>query len=155
MAIKTASVEEIMQRMAQRNPSRYASPLQTYMQDQNNRDLVRQRNEQEQQARKATVAAQRAAREKIVAERKAAQAKSAKPKVNNKRGIVWGGDSDCFDELVYSASEGGVWASFMNKSEGTWFFPMSREDAKEWLIDNGNAPGTFFNATGIRELAED
>jgi hypothetical protein len=78
----------------------------------------------------------------------------ARPKANNKRGIVWDGQSDCFDELVYSAKDGGVYASFIGPAPGVWFFPLSRSEAEDWLIDNGDAPGTYFNATGLRELGE-
>lgn len=88
------------------------------------------------------------------AERERAKRAYAKPKANNKRGIVWGGSSDCFDELVYSASARGVFGSFIGPASGVWFFPCSRSEAEEFLIENGNAPGSYFNSSGLREIGE-
>jgi hypothetical protein len=53
-------------------------------------------------------------------------------------------DSECFDELLYSAQDGGVYATFANATRGTWFYPMSRAAAKEWFEADGL--GEFFNA---------
>jgi hypothetical protein len=61
------------------------------------------------------------------------------------RDIEWDGDSDCFDFLEYSHAAGGVFASFANKTVGEWFYPMSRKEAREWLVENGDAPGEYFN----------
>ena len=54
-------------------------------------------------------------------------------------------DSECFDELLYSAADGGVFASFANKTRGVWFYPMSRREAKQWF-DATEGLGEFFNS---------
>jgi hypothetical protein len=57
-------------------------------------------------------------------------------------------DSVVFDDLRYSKSAGGVYATFSGHGKtgsGQYFYPMSRADAKEWF----NAPeglGEFFNS---------
>jgi hypothetical protein len=51
-------------------------------------------------------------------------------------------DSTCFDELRYSQSAGGVFATF-SKDGSQYFYPMSRADAQEWFDDD---LGRFFNA---------
>lgn len=50
-------------------------------------------------------------------------------------------DSACFDDLRYSASAGGVFATFA-KDGSQYFYPMSRADAKEWF---GSDLGSYFN----------
>lgn len=57
--------------------------------------------------------------------------------------IVWDGDSDVFSDLRYSKSAGGTYATFIRG--GQYFYEMSRADAKEWLIDNADGAGEFFN----------
>ncbi len=60
----------------------------------------------------------------------------------NRGGLVAEQDSSCFDELVYSQSAGGVYATFAKG--GDYFYPMSRRDATEWFDDD--SLGEFFNA---------
>ncbi|MGD0332971.1 MAG: hypothetical protein ABSA90_06905 [Xanthobacteraceae bacterium] len=63
-------------------------------------------------------------------------------KQSNRGGLTADQDSACFDELVYSQSAGGVFATFA-KDGSQYFYPMSRSDAKEWFDDD---LGRFFNA---------
>ena len=74
----------------------------------------------------------------------AAQA-AAKPTIKKKGrwGIVWEGESDCFVSLEYA--NGVVEAEFIGPAAGTWTYPLSRKQAVEWLIENGDAPGEYFN----------
>lgn len=51
--------------------------------------------------------------------------------------------STCFDYLVYSKADGGVFANFINPTRGMWFYPMSRAEAKEWF--DAASLGGFFN----------
>jgi hypothetical protein len=64
--------------------------------------------------------------------------------------LVWGGDSDCFADLEYSASDGGVWATFYRGGDtpDPYFYPMSREEAAAWFDDP--SAGAYFNAN-VRE----
>jgi hypothetical protein len=95
------------------------------------------------EARAAAYAAQQAQKEK---------AKEQVRKHGKK--IVWDGSSECFDDLVYDLAAGGVYATFSGPAAGTWFYPMSRADAKEWLVDFADVTGEFFNASGIRADGE-
>ncbi len=61
------------------------------------------------------------------------------------RDIQWSGDSDCFDDLFFDSEAGEVIATFANPTRGDWTYPMSYQEAREWLIENGDAPGTYFN----------
>ena len=76
--------------------------------------------------------------------------KVAPTRARRNRDIEWSGDSDCFDALFFDSASGTVTASFANKTVGDWDYDMSYEEAREWLIDNADAPGTYFNAN-IRE----
>lgn len=79
---------------------------------------------------------------------KAAAKQAALDKARKKRSlfdIEWDGDSDCFSSLSYSRNAGGVFAEFIGPAAGTWFFPVSRRQAREWLIENGDDPGGYFN----------
>ena len=58
----------------------------------------------------------------------------------NRGSLTAEGGSACFDELKYSQSAGGVYASFAKG--GTWFYPMSRADAEQWFQ---NDQGVWFN----------
>jgi hypothetical protein len=60
----------------------------------------------------------------------------------NRGGLTAEQDSTCFDELVYSQSAGGVFASFAKG--GDYFYPMSRKEAQEWFDDD--SLGEYFNA---------
>ena len=51
-------------------------------------------------------------------------------------------DSMCFDDLFYSASDGGVWASFIGPTAGYWFYPLTRAEAETWFSDD---LGRYFN----------
>ncbi len=51
--------------------------------------------------------------------------------------------SSCFDELKYSQSAGGVFATFY-KGGDMYFYPLSRADAQEWFDDD--SLGEYFNA---------
>ncbi len=50
-------------------------------------------------------------------------------------------DSSCFDDLRYSASDGGVYATF-SRDGSQYFYEISRADAKEWFDDD---LGRYFN----------
>src|SRR5579863_6941255 len=70
------------------------------------------------------------------------------PGHNNRRKgkpIIWDGDSECFEDLRYSPSAGGVFATFV-KGGGQYFYPMSRAEAESWLVENGDVTGEIFNA---------
>jgi hypothetical protein len=60
----------------------------------------------------------------------------------NRGGLTAEQDSACFDELVFSQSAGGVYATFA-KDGSQYFYPMSRADAREWFDDD---LGRYFNA---------
>ncbi len=64
----------------------------------------------------------------------------------NRGGLTAEQDSTCFDELVYSQSAGGVFASFTDGSD--YFYPMSRSEAQDWFDDD--SLGGYFNSE-IRE----
>ena len=64
----------------------------------------------------------------------------------NRGGLTAEQDSTCFDELVYSQSAGGVFASFADGSD--YFYPMSRSEAQDWFDDD--SLGSYFNSE-IRE----
>lgn len=71
----------------------------------------------------------------------------APPKSHNtprRRGkpLVWDGDSECFSDLRYSPSAGGVYATFA-RDGSQYFYPMSRAEAKDWF---GDDVGRVFNA---------
>ena len=51
--------------------------------------------------------------------------------------------STCFDDLRYSQSAGGVFATFA-KDGSSYFYPMSRADAQRWFDDD--SLGEYFNA---------
>jgi hypothetical protein len=51
------------------------------------------------------------------------------------------GDSACFDDLRYSASDGGVYATFA-RDGSQYFYELSRADAKDWFADD---LGRWFN----------
>jgi hypothetical protein len=53
--------------------------------------------------------------------------------------------SVCFDNLVYSKADGGVYADFANPTVGTWFYPMSEAEARDWF-ENAPDLGAYFNA---------
>lgn len=53
--------------------------------------------------------------------------------------------SVCFDNLVYSKADGGVFADFANPTVGTWFFPMDEDEARDWF-ENAPDLGSYFNA---------
>jgi len=61
---------------------------------------------------------------------------------SNKRSkvLAWGGDSDCFDDLRYSGTAGGVFMTFTDGSQ--YFEPMDRATAREWFSDD---VGRWFN----------
>lgn len=61
----------------------------------------------------------------------------------NRGGLTADQASTCFDELVYSQSAGGVFATFA-KDGSSYFYPMSRADAQEWFDDD--SLGEYFNA---------
>lgn len=50
-------------------------------------------------------------------------------------------DSSCFDDLRYSPTDGGVYATF-SRDGSQYFYEMSRADAKEWFDDD---LGRYFN----------
>jgi hypothetical protein len=56
------------------------------------------------------------------------------------------GESDCFSDLRYSKSAGGVFATFA-KDGSQYFYDMSRANAKDWFE---NDLGEYFNAE-VRE----
>jgi hypothetical protein len=60
----------------------------------------------------------------------------------NRGGLTAEAASECFDELVYSQSAGGVFATFA-KDGSQYFYPLSRSEAKEWFDDD---LGRYFNA---------
>jgi len=60
----------------------------------------------------------------------------------NRGGLTADQASECFDELVYSQSAGGVFAVF-SKDGSQYFYPLSRSEAKEWFDDD---LGRYFNA---------
>jgi hypothetical protein len=62
---------------------------------------------------------------------------SAKPRRG--KPLVWEGDSECFDDLRYSPSAGGVYATFNDGSQ--YFYGMSRAEAKSWF--NSDVGRTF------------
>jgi hypothetical protein len=74
------------------------------------------------------------------------------PGQNKRRGkpIVWDGDSECFSDLRYSPSAGGVFATFI-KGGAQYFYPCSRSEASEWLEIWSSETGEFFNASGLRD----
>lgn len=75
------------------------------------------------------------------------QSEPQKPKTRTVRGGYLQADtsmSTCFDDLVYSRKDGGVYADFARPTIGTWFYPMSRADAQEWF--ESDSLGSFFNA---------
>jgi hypothetical protein len=102
--------------------------------------------------RAAKYAAQQAEKER---QKKLARQKASEPPApgdNSKRRrkpIIWDGDSECFEDLRYSPTAGGVFATFI-KGGQSYFYPMSRADAKEWLEDYADVTGEFFNASGLR-----
>jgi hypothetical protein len=51
-------------------------------------------------------------------------------------------DSECFSDLRYSKSAGGVYATF-RRTDTQYFYPMSRADALAWFADD---LGEYFNA---------
>jgi hypothetical protein len=51
-------------------------------------------------------------------------------------------DSECFSDLRYSKTDGGVYATFAQDNT-QYFYPMSRRDAQEWFDDD---LGVYFNA---------
>ena len=58
--------------------------------------------------------------------------------------IIWDGNSTVFDDLRYSKSAGGVYATFA-RDGSQYFYSLDRSSAKEWLIDNADQAGEFFN----------
>jgi hypothetical protein len=178
MAVKTKSVEEIMATMVANNPSTYGPLFKVYQDNlaavarSGNRAAARSGDRVLPTPRSATPAekAARKAADNLAAasgrEARAAKAQEAErarraaqrattPGVsdNSKRRrnpIIWDGESACFDDLRYSPSAGGVFATFI-KGGGQYFYPMSRADAKEWLEDYGDVTGEFFNASGLRD----
>lgn len=96
--------------------------------------------------RAAKTAAQQA--EKARQQRASKQASEPPARDKSKRHgktIIWDGESECFEDLRYSASAGGVFATFI-KGGGQYFYPMSRADAQEWLVDYADVTGELFNA---------
>ena len=61
----------------------------------------------------------------------------------NRRPLIADQASSCFDDLRYSQSAGGVFATFA-KDGSSYFYPMSRADAQEWFDDD--SLGEYFNA---------
>ncbi len=59
------------------------------------------------------------------------------------RPLEWDGESECFADLEYDAEAGGVYATFHRGGAGTYFYPMSRQEAAEWFDDK--SAGGFFN----------
>ncbi len=64
----------------------------------------------------------------------------------NRGGLTAEQDSTCFDELTYSQSAGGVFATFTDGS--SYFYDMSRSEAQDWFDDD--SLGGYFNAV-VRE----
>lgn len=60
----------------------------------------------------------------------------------NRQTLVADQASSCFDDLRYSQSAGGVFATFA-KDGSSYFYPMSRADAVEWFDDE--SLGEYFN----------
>jgi hypothetical protein len=67
--------------------------------------------------------------------------KPAAPRKSRAKPVVFDGGSTCFDDLSYA--DGGVYATFANPTRGTWFYPMTKKEAKAWA----SAPsyGQYFN----------
>jgi hypothetical protein len=65
------------------------------------------------------------------------------PKGHNRKVMEAEQDSTCFSDLRYSASAGGVYATFA-KDGSQYFYPLSRAEAREWFEDD--SLGGFFNA---------
>ena len=64
--------------------------------------------------------------------------------------VIWDGDSECFDDLRYSPSAGGVFATFL-KGGGQYFYPMSARTQRNGSVEYGDVTGEFFNASGLRD----
>lgn len=77
---------------------------------------------------------------------KALDQRLAPPKSHNtprrKPPLVWDGDSECFSDLRYSPSAGGVYATFA-RDGSQYFYPMSRAEARDWFNDD---VGRVFNS---------
>jgi hypothetical protein len=69
----------------------------------------------------------------------------APPKAgHNRRPLVApAADSECFSDLRYSPTAGGVFATF-RRDQSQYFYPMDRGEAREWFGDE--SLGKFFNA---------
>jgi len=64
---------------------------------------------------------------------------------NNKRRskpLIWDGDSECFSDMRYSASAGGVFVTFERDGYQD-FIEMDRAEAKDWF--DGDV-GRIYNA---------
>jgi hypothetical protein len=56
--------------------------------------------------------------------------------------LIWDGDSECFSDLRYSDSAGGVFATFTRDGYQE-FIPMSRSEARDFF--DGDV-GRIYNA---------
>jgi hypothetical protein len=72
-----------------------------------------------------------------------AEAPKTKTTKMKSKAPTWDGNSTCFADLEYDADAGGVWAEFIGPAAGTWFYPMSAADARDWF--NDESVGGYFN----------